>query len=89
MIPLIFKKTNSKKNTRANIFFNEEITKIINVEIYLISNGYGLEHELVELNILNTVLKQCPEIINFDYKYCKSLFHYYTNVSLEMNNHIK
>ena len=88
MLNLEFKGIEDVKKTGAVISLNNKLTKVTDAEIMITDSGYGLEHELVELDIMATVLKNCPEVINFDYEYCRSLFHYYTNQSLGMKNHV-
>jgi hypothetical protein len=88
MLDLKFKGVTHRKRIRVIVEFNIDITKVLSAEIRLTSSGYGVEHELVELDIMTTVLKVYPEIINFDYDYCRSIFHYYTNESLGMKPHV-
>jgi len=69
------KLTNSKKRTGASIIFEIKTMEIVEVIIHLIRSGYGVEHEINELDIIETVLKIHPDIVNFDWYACRSVFH--------------
>lgn len=88
MIDLTFSGIEDVRETRAVISLNKKLSKVTNAEIMITDSGYGVEHELVEIDIMAAVLKNCPKIIDFDYDYCRSLFHYYSNQSLGMKNHV-
>lgn len=68
-------KIKNPKKTGALITFDAKSMKIVKVVLYLAKNGYGIEHELNELDIIEIVLKICPEIIDFDWRICRSVFH--------------
>lgn len=69
------KLTNSKKRTGASIIFEIESMLISEIIIHLVRSGYGIEHEINEIDIIETVLKIHPDIVDFDWYRCRSVFH--------------
>lgn len=80
---LSLNRVGNKEETGALLTFNNKFTKLEDVQINVTESGYGIEHELIEIDILSAILKVHPEIVEFEWLHCRSIFHFYSNDTLK------
>lgn len=71
------------KKTKTSFWIDYETLKIDDITMHLSKNGIGAEHEFIELSLIITTVTAYPNIINYDWDICKSIFHQITELTLE------
>jgi len=66
----------TKSHTYFTIIFKS--FTIINIKIHIPSCGSGIIHELIELDLIAAVLKMEHDILDYEWVFCRNLFHYLT-----------
>lgn len=72
-----------EEDTLAKFFFNWETYELEDVRIFLTKEGNEVIHELIELNLIEIVMKTYKKIIDdYPWDFCRNLFHVITEWSL-------
>jgi len=71
------------RKTKTSFWISQKTLEVDDIIIYLTKDGTGIEHELIELTLLIATVKVYPDIINYNWDICKSLFHQLTELALE------
>jgi len=72
--------------TESFFYINWDKTRIEDVRIFIDKDGYGIEHELVEMDLVINTLKTEPEIAEYDWDICCTIFHYITGLCVQIKN---
>lgn len=75
--------TDKLENTIAKFFINWETDKLEDVRIFLTDDGTGVIHELIELNLIETALENNWKIVDYNWDFCRNIFHMMAIWSLE------
>lgn len=66
-------------NISSWFFIDWEKLEIEDLEIYITEDGYNIEHELIELDLLETTLQTEPKVAEYDWLTCRIIFHRITD----------
>lgn len=72
-----------EEDTSAKFFINWETFELEDVRIFLIDDGDDVIHELIELSLIEIIVKIDKTITyNYPWDFCRNLFHVITEWSL-------
>jgi len=74
---------NNVRETETRFYVDFDNYEIEDIKIFLTEDGTGIEHELMELDLVRAVLRTENNIWKSDWTSCKAIFHFYTSLILE------
>jgi len=73
----------SVRETCSWFFINWKKVELEDIRIFINEDGYGIEHEFVEMDLLITILRTEPKVAEYDWETCRIHFHEITDSVLD------
>jgi len=62
-------------DTHTRFYINWDTLELEDIKILVTEGGFGVEHELLEMDLLITTLKTEPGVEFFNWNTCRTIFH--------------